>query len=498
MGLRTSKRSFKSSAQTLLTALPPAIWQLLRNLLLWHVLLAWTGSYAVQAKPRIIATAATAGYVMQILMLHTGTLAQRELDSPQEWQAGTALYYIVAGSLGVRSSLASWLAQTPHVCRLLSYAVLGFDLAVPAVILTTSQQSGVRGWLLAAADCLHAAFYTLVVYLPQYALLYALSVSTAFLPTPWLDRLWPRAAESAVSDTKPQAVFATRSSGEKVASGGDTGKAAAAESPAAGLTRRRPQNASFSAADSQALQTSLPPRQPPKAKEPLRRKFLLAIAVALSWTVLAYSVMDWAFSDLRLLPFEYQPFMVGNYIGYYQGWMPLREARADTLHTWATAAVMLPPASDNNLLSNDTVFVDLLRALRTGQWDQPMTAPEKDALARRPSCPSCQLPSWRFERYLLFVALGSFEDASARAMQLCQHWCQYVDQQLARHPELLRRWGVNWQAAAIHLRLARYKVVGGPEPGVKPKFTGDDILIDLAKKCWVPEHFQSKATPDEE
>lgn len=447
--------------------------KLLRNLLFWWMWL--TPQIWRRVDTTFVTNTPALALVVQLVLMHLGHLCQREVgDSRQYWHDGSALYYLLAGSLGIRSHAARWvLSQPVSLVRVLTWATAAFDLVAPAVIVLTTVQQRLRGVLLAVLAVLHVAFYTLIVYMPQWALLWPIA-AVPLVPSAWMDVLWPYVNgddEKKKEREKKEEKEKVEEDGKKVAENKASVKTKNDNEQA---VRRRLAAPTTTAPQTTATTATSPPTTPSTSQRPsLLSRYCAAMALAFA----LFMVMDWAVSDAHLYTPSRPLLMARRYVGVGQGWMPLRPAWPEARHTWASAEVILP-AHDAE------THIDVLRALSDGDWRRNMTESEVTALSRRPECPSCRYPTWRYERFLHVASLSDMQVASVRAGQLAEHWCQFVENAFAEESE-----SDAWRKALIRVRLARYTVLS--DPGQDLKYSDDQIVVDVTRKCW-PEAFIDK------
>jgi hypothetical protein len=117
---------------------------LLRVLLVWGVLLPWGSCWSLDARrgrawhplgspaASSVETPATAGYLLQLLLVYWSS-AIAKLESPW-WRSGEALSLAMSISR-YETSFGQWLLRAPALLHAATFAVLGFELLAPAVVL---------------------------------------------------------------------------------------------------------------------------------------------------------------------------------------------------------------------------------------------------------------------------------------------------------------------------------------------------------------------------
>ena len=117
---------------------------LLRVLLVWGVLLPWGSRWSLDARRGrpghplgspagpMVATAATAGYLLQLLLVYWSSVIAK-LESPW-WRSGEALFLSMSISR-YETRFGQLLLHAPALLHLATYAVLAFELFAPAVVL---------------------------------------------------------------------------------------------------------------------------------------------------------------------------------------------------------------------------------------------------------------------------------------------------------------------------------------------------------------------------
>lgn len=120
---------------------------LLRALLLWHVLLSRAGG----SNP----SAASVGYRLQLVLLYAVGVVVK-LRSPW-WLEGQALYWVL-NLTRYQTPLAPWLLGQGELLPVLSYGVLGVELLLPLFLLAPGLPRRLRTGLVASAVLLHLAF----------------------------------------------------------------------------------------------------------------------------------------------------------------------------------------------------------------------------------------------------------------------------------------------------------------------------------------------------
>lgn len=446
--------------------------KLLANLLLWAVFVPLDRTPLTSTHNGIGA----AGFVTQLLLVSAGQLFQREAAEDSTWLDGTAMYYVTAGSLDTRAPLAAWFALRPYACRWLTWGMLALDAATAVGLVLTDHTRPMRGILVIAVATVHVFLFTCIVHHPLWAVVWPAGM-LILLPTPICDMMWLRRNNTFAPDA---AVPHEHDIPESISTESTTIGATSVE----GLRRRRPTSGesgvqpdvSSSTSASRSLETPLSSKG---------RQVVSAIRSLFAAALFAYMLADSLSTDAQMLP-SYDQGILGEALGFRQGWRLLRSPGPETRHGWVSVVARLPPTGSADVLAPTALQVDVLAALRTGAWGTNASTAALAHMDSRPKCASCRYPSWRYEHFLHEAALNTFPYASARATQLTFHWCHLLQQYYTSDAGAAAAAAhhVDWRYAAIHTRIGRYTV--GPPRAVspaEPAYGPDRPLLDVVRRC---------------
>lgn len=452
--------------------------QLLANLLLWAVFVPLSAR-----KSNVLGGAGAAGFVLQLALVPLGHLVQREAAGAATWRDGSAFYYVVAGALGTRAPLAGWAAARPAFCRLLSYALLASEAAFPFGLALTDHQRPARAWLVAATAGAHLIFYVAVLNFPQWAALW-IAALLALCPTPTLDRiLGPHRRSTDAAQTKINAEPA----------------AACRSSPSplqADSLRRRKQPLSTDVSE-RRRQTPLPDPSPLTAVDGIATRVASYLWELPALALLLFMLCDAGSRDAGAYP-ALDDGAVARNTGFRQGWPLFRDPSPETQQGWASMIARVPRRESQEVMEAGALQADVFTALQDGKWSRNVTsAGELASLERRPACPSCRYPSWRYERFYHASALKPFPEVTTRTTQLTKHYCGMLRDhfQGGAGEAAAAAAGVVWRNAAIHFRLGRYTVDEPPRAALgfsqllnwsmtyPPTYSEGITLIDVIRLC---------------
>jgi hypothetical protein len=180
---------------------------LLRVMLFWTPFLPLAARWSLDARahpewarlPDRYASLATAGYLLQVCLLY---LFAGLLKSDPVWRrTGEALYYTLSIDQ-FATSLAHHALGHPELLRSLTFATLGLELGLPALLLCPWKTDLCRGMAVLAGWLFHLCT-ALLLHLGLFMPIAMVSL-LGLIPSSWLDRLRPRAAEPAfVEDIPP-------------------------------------------------------------------------------------------------------------------------------------------------------------------------------------------------------------------------------------------------------------------------------------------------------
>ena len=154
--------------------------KLLRNMLLWCVVLPLGDSPSGGVATVVVSSAATAGLTLQLAGMYAALLVQR-WRAPGWWAEGSAVHYALVAPFA-STALGRHAASLPALTRFLTTAGLGAELLAPALLLGTSASQPLRLLPVLLLGGMHVSV-RLLLRLPGFTRV-AAGVMLAFVPSP--------------------------------------------------------------------------------------------------------------------------------------------------------------------------------------------------------------------------------------------------------------------------------------------------------------------------